>query len=109
MYKTVHTFLELAIFGNLEPDKAGVDAKAPPMVDQLTFTTQFDLSATPQFVFTPLKTGFQATDIKATGLVSRRDQHQVTVALALDPGAHVALGILTGPTKKRFSDRGDFA
>jgi hypothetical protein len=96
VYNTVYTFFQLSIFENLAPDKAGAGSPAPPLADNLTFTTGFDLSATPKVVFAPVKTSFQITDASVTGMLSRKDTHQVTVGLAMEPTGAVALASLSG-------------
>jgi hypothetical protein len=95
VYKTVYTFFQLSIFENLAADKAKPGAGgAPAMADKLTFTTMVDLVATPKVVFAPVKTPFQVTDASLTGTVRRKDTHQVTVGLALEPSGTVALASL---------------
>jgi hypothetical protein len=95
VYNTVYTFLQLAIFENLGPagDAAG---KSPPLADKLTFTTAFDISATPKVVFAPVKSGLQLTDATATGALTRKDTHQVIVGLAMEPAGAVAVSALSG-------------
>lgn len=95
VYKTVYTFLQMAIFDGLAP-KPGGSGTTPAMADKLTFITTVDLSATPKLVFTQVGTNFQATDGSLTGLARRKDTHQVTVGVALDPGANAPLLSLRG-------------
>jgi len=97
MYKTVYDFFTLSVFENLAPKdaKAGL-AGAPTMAENLTFTTQFDLLATPKVTFVQVMSGFQVTDASVTGNLVRRDVHQVTVGLALEPSGVVALSSLRG-------------
>jgi hypothetical protein len=83
--KTVFNFLEIAVFGNLS---------SSPFVDKLTFTTTIGGSLTPKLVFSPKGPGFQVADASITGTVSRTDTHQVTVGIALPPGAATVLGSL---------------
>jgi hypothetical protein len=79
--KMVKTFFELALFTNLDAEKAG----APPtMADKLTFTTLVDLTVAPKVVFSPVTSGFQPSDANLTGVVRRTDAHQVIVGLSLD-------------------------
>jgi hypothetical protein len=111
IYNTVYTFFELTFYDGLSAGKAPAGTTgggttgtksasttatkgastttdttgAPTMTDQLTFTTTLDVSASPKVVFAQRKTGFQITDASFTGLVRRKDAHQVTVGLALDP------------------------
>jgi hypothetical protein len=66
------------------------------MGDELTFTTQLDISATPTVMFTPVLSGFQVSDSTATGTLKRKDTHKVTVGLALQPPGDAALTSLTG-------------
>lgn len=86
VYKTVLTFVQLAIFDGLapKPGTTGASANMPAMADKLTFTTTIDFSATPKVVFAPLTAGFQVVDGSLTGLARRKDQHQVVVGLAVD-------------------------
>ena len=49
----------------------------------VTFTTTLSASATPKITFKPTGTAFQLIDAGLTGDVSRTDQHEVTVGLAL--------------------------
>jgi hypothetical protein len=84
IYNTVYTFFELSFFDGLGGTKSDPTA-APTIADQLTFTTTLDFSAAPKVVFAQRKTGFQITDASFTGLARRKDAHQVTVGLALDP------------------------
>lgn len=97
VYKTVYTFFQLSIFENLAADKAAPGAGgAPAMADDLTFTTMIDVSATPAVIFAPVTSGFQVSDATSTGTLRRRDAHQVTVGLALEPSGNVALSSLRG-------------
>jgi hypothetical protein len=83
---TVYTFFELSFFDGLAANKdAPGGAGAPVMADKLTFTTMVDLIATPKVVFAPVARGFQVTDASATGTLRRKDVHEVSVGLALDP------------------------
>jgi hypothetical protein len=95
------TFFELALFGNLAPDKAAPGAGGlPAMADKLTFTTTIDGSANPKAVFTPVGKRFQFADASLTGLARRVDMHQVTVGLAEGAGA---MGYLTSLRGYLFS------
>jgi hypothetical protein len=96
VYNTVYTFFQLSIFEDLEPGKAAAGSPAPPLADKLTFTTTFDLSATPTVKFAPVKTSFQIIDATVPGKLSRMDTHQVTVGLAMEPTGTVALASLSG-------------
>jgi hypothetical protein len=98
MHNTVHTFLQLSVFENLGPNKnVNVGATgAPAMVEDLTFTTLVDLVPTPKFTFVPLKRGFEVADTSLKATFSRKDMHQVTVGLALEPSGTVALTTLRG-------------
>jgi hypothetical protein len=97
VYNTVYTYLQLSVFENLAPDKAAAGADAPPLGDKLTFITGFDLSANPRVVFAPLKSaGFQIADATVPGMLSRKDTHQVTVGLAMEPSGSAALASLSG-------------
>jgi hypothetical protein len=92
VYNTAYTFFQLSFFDNLAPgkDKPGPAALA----DILTFTTMVDLIATPKVVFAPSKSGFQITDASLTGTARRKDVHQVTLGLAVDPKSAAALASL---------------
>jgi hypothetical protein len=98
VYNTVYTFFQLSIFENLAAAKANPGAGgAPTMADALTFTTQFDLTATPKVVFAPAKAGGnQIADASLTPSVTRKDIHAVTVGLALEPSGVVAVTSLRG-------------
>jgi hypothetical protein len=97
LYNTVYTFFQLSIFENLAAEKAKPGAGgAPTMADQLTFTTMVDLIATPKVVFSPVKTSFQITDASLIGTLRRKDTHQVTVGLALEPSGTAAIASLRG-------------
>jgi hypothetical protein len=96
VYNTAYTFFELAFFENLAPDKTAAGSDSPPLGDKLTFTTNFDLSATPKVVFAQVGPGFQVADASATGMLSRKDTHQVTVGLAMEPAGALAVSSLTG-------------
>ena len=50
-----------------------------------------DLIPTPKFTFVQVKRGFEITDTALKGTFSRKDIHQVTVGLALEPTGAVAL------------------
>jgi hypothetical protein len=97
MYNTVYTFFTMSVFDNLaaKDAKAGVEG-APTMSEDLTFTTQLDLTATPKVTFAPVPVRFQAVDASVTGNLVRNDQHRVTVGLALEPTGPVALAGLRG-------------
>ena len=97
MYNTVYTFFTMSIFDGLAPrnSAAGVPG-TPAMAEDLTFTTQFGLLATPKVTFVQVKNGFQVTDNSLTGNFVRRDVHRVTVGLALEPTGPVALAGLRG-------------
>jgi len=102
MFDTVHTFLELSVFENLAPEqalKAGVEGAAsgsPAMVEDLTFTTLVDFMPNPKLTFVPLKRGLEVTDTALKANLLRRDMHQITVGLALEPHGKVALDTLRG-------------
>jgi len=97
MYNTVYTFFTMSIFDNLAAKGAAAGAEsAPSMAEDLTFTTQFDLLATPRVTFVQVKNVFQVTDASLTGSLVRRDVHRVTVGLALEPKGPVALAGLRG-------------
>jgi hypothetical protein len=85
MDRMVGDFVNLTLFGGLAGQSGAASPNAtkgpPTMVDQLTFTTKFSLSATPKVVFTPVKT-FVDASIGLTG--TRQDIHTVTVGLAID-------------------------
>ncbi len=86
VYNTVYTFFQLSFFDGLAAPKSDPGAAgAPTMADKLTFTTIVDLTASPKVVFAPARTGFQIADASLTGTARRKDAHQVTVGLALDP------------------------
>src|SRR5262249_43302822 len=90
--KLIRSFIELTAFANL----AGKDAKpggggAPTMADKLTFVTTVNVSATPKVEFAPLGEAFQLANASLTGSAVRSDTHQVTIGLAIDPGALVHL------------------
>ena len=91
--RIVYDYLDLTIFGMLSGPKDKPSAP-PTMADKLTFTTTLDASATPKITFTPTGTAFQLIDAGLTGEVSRTDQHEVTVGLALPPSATVYLNSL---------------
>lgn len=91
--KITYDYLDLTIFGMLAGTK-DKPAAPPTMADKLTFTTTLDASATPKITFTPTGTAFQLVDAGITGGVSRSDQHEVTVGLALPPSATVYLNSL---------------
>jgi hypothetical protein len=75
----VDTFVDLTLFANL----SGADNKGPPTIgDTKAFQTLLTGSATPRIEFLPL-----SSNASLTGLASRKDAHQVIVALALSPGA----------------------
>jgi hypothetical protein len=95
VYKTLHDYLNLAIFANLSPAKAGTQ----PLADQLTFTTTIDLSITPKVVFTPIGPNFQATDLSGTFAIQRKDMHQVTIGVSTNGAAAQA----------HLNELGDFA
>lgn len=83
---TVYTFFQLSFFDGLAANKANPGAGgAPAVADKLTFMTMVDFIANPKVVFAPAAKGFQVTDASATGTLRRKDAHQVTVGLALDP------------------------
>jgi hypothetical protein len=87
VYKSIRTFVELTLFGNLAPqaDKGKMPdtAGAPTMVDDLTFTTTVDASATPKVAFNQAGTNFQVMDASLTPKVDRMDVHEVTIAVAV--------------------------
>jgi hypothetical protein len=90
--KLIRSFIELTAFANL----AGKDARpggggAPTMADKLTFVTTINASATPRVEFAPLGEAFQLANASLTGSAVRTDMHQVTIGLAIDPGALVHL------------------
>ena len=109
MYNTVYTFFTMSIFDGLAPKSAAPGAEgAPSMAEDLTFTTQFDLLATPKVTFAPIKTSFQAVDASVTGYLARRDVHRVTVGLALEPKGRWRLpasGDLCFPASKEARGR----
>jgi len=96
VYKTVYTFFQMTIFDGLAPKPGSPAGATPAMADKLTFTTLFDLSATPKVEFAPVPSRFQVADASATGLARRKDTHQVIVGLALEPTGPVALDSLRG-------------
>ena len=78
--KTITTFLELTVFGNLGGDKG----KGPPtMADKLTFTTTLNISANPRIEFTPVSNNFQLANAALRASADRTDRHEVTVGLAV--------------------------
>ena len=91
--RIVYDYLDLTVFGKLAGPKDKPTAPAT-MADKLTFTTTLSASATPKITFTPIGTSFQLIDAGITGDVSRTDQHEVTVGLALPPSATVYLNSL---------------
>ncbi|HEV7410346.1 MAG TPA: hypothetical protein VGO01_17845 [Bradyrhizobium sp.] len=95
VYNSVRTFLQLAIFENLET-KGDAAGDAPPLADKLTFITSLDFSATPKVVFTPVTPRFQLADAAVTGGLTRKDTHQVIVGLAMQPAGGVAVAALSG-------------
>jgi hypothetical protein len=95
VYNTVYTFFELSLFENLAAK--GTAGPSAPLVDQLTFTTTFDITATPKVVFSSVNpSNFRVTDAGATGMLSRMDTHKVTVGLAMEPAGSAALSSLSG-------------
>ncbi|MHC4049197.1 hypothetical protein [Bradyrhizobium sp. 25ACV] len=88
--RMVYDYLDLTIFGMLSGPK-DKPAAPPTLADHLTFITTLDASATPKVTFTPTGTAFQLVDAGITGEISRTDQHEVTVGLALPPTATVYL------------------
>jgi hypothetical protein len=97
MYNTVYTFFTMSIFDGLAAKGATAGAEgAPSMAEDLTFTTQFDLMATPKVTFAQIKNGFQVADASLTANFIRKDMHRVTVGLALEPKGPVALAGLRG-------------
>jgi hypothetical protein len=96
VYKTVATFFQMAIFDGLAAKPGAPAGATPAMADKLTFTTLLDISATPKVVFAPVPARFQVADATATGLLRRKDTHQVIVAVALEPTGPVALDALRG-------------
>jgi hypothetical protein len=85
MDRMINDFVNLTLFGALAgPASSGspTTPKGPPtMVDQLKFTTKFNLTTTPKVVFSPVRALMDASiGITAT----RQDIHTVTVGLAID-------------------------
>ena len=92
IYKTLHNFLQLAVFSNFDTQlKAG---GAAPLVDQLAFTTTIDVSLTPKIVFKQIGSDFQPADLSGTFDAQRIDNHQVTIGVALDSTAQAQLAEL---------------
>ena len=98
IYNTVWTFFQLSIFESAAAKGASPGGAGPPaLADQLTFTTTIDVTPSPKFVFAPVKTAFQITDAsQSAGLLRRKDTHQVTVAVALQPSGTAVLSSLQG-------------
>jgi hypothetical protein len=88
MDRMINDFVNLTLFGGLAaPSSNGSipSPKGPPtMVDQLKFTTKFNLTTTPKVVFSPVRNLMDASvGITAT----RQDIHTVTIGLAIDTGS----------------------
>lgn len=98
IYNTVYTFFQLSIFENLSPGKnaAEASAKSPPLADKLTFITDVGISATPSVTFAPFKSGFRPTGATGTGSLGRKDTHDVTIGLAMEPAGGAAVASLSG-------------
>jgi hypothetical protein len=84
MDRMIDDFVNLTLFGNLagpEPSGSSTTPKGPPtMVDQLKFTTRFNLTTTPKVVFSPVQS-LMDVSLGLTG--TRQDIHTVTVGLAI--------------------------
>jgi hypothetical protein len=97
VYKSVMTFFQLVVLGNLSKQKAAAGVvDVPAMTDDLKFTTFIDLSLTPKVVFTPVGSGFQFADAALTGLNQRKDVHEVTIGLATEASVVADVGPLRG-------------
>lgn len=89
--KTIRSFIELTLFGNLggDPDNTPGIKGPPTLTDTLTFTTTLTASVNPKIVFTPLTNIFQPVDASLTAAVGRTDVHQVAIGLAIADTASV--------------------
>jgi len=81
----ISDFVNLTLFGNLQGNTPTGEGP-PTLVDGLEFITTISGSATPQVTFSPVGMGLSVTDANVTGKLSRKDQHKVTVGLAVDKG-----------------------
>lgn len=83
--RMINDFVNLTLFANLAgPAGSSFTTKPsgpPTLVDQLKFTTKFNLATTPKVVFSPVRAVMDAS-IAATA--TRQDVHTVTVGLAID-------------------------
>jgi hypothetical protein len=88
MDRMINDFVNLTLFGGLAgPESSGGDTnpKGPPtMVDQLKFTTKFNLTTTPKVVFIPVRA---LVDASLGVTATRQDVHTVTVGLAIASGS----------------------
>jgi hypothetical protein len=84
--RMINDFVNLTLFGALAgPASSGSTPKGPPtMVDQLKFTTKFNLATTPKVVFSPVR---NLVDASIVATATRQDIHTVTVGLAIDTGS----------------------
>jgi hypothetical protein len=81
MDRMINDFVNLTLFGALAgPAANGVPKGPPTMVDQLKFTTKFNLTTTPKIVFSPVR-ALQDASVALTA--ARQDTHTVTVGLAI--------------------------
>lgn len=83
--RMINDFVNLTLFGALagpaSPGSQPAPKGPPTMVDQLKFTTKFNLSTTPKVVFSPIRSLMDASIIATA---TRQDIHTVTVGLAID-------------------------
>lgn len=93
--QTVQDFVRLILFANLA-GKGDKNDGPPTMTDKLTFTTVLDVSANPIWVFTPVTSALQVTNVNLKASAARSDIHEVTVGLAINPAGLGELDPLRG-------------
>jgi hypothetical protein len=97
----IDTFVNLAIYANLGAEQQNLKDgtgtptlalnSAPTLVDTIAFTTVLSAGVTPMWTLTPVGKALQLTNASINLGVSRKDIHEVIVALAL-PGSASSSG-----------------
>jgi hypothetical protein len=91
VYNTVHDFLKMAIFDSLSPATGG---KTAALSDELTFVTTLAAGATPKVTFAQVGHGLQFAGASLSPNAQRKDTHDVTLGVALDPASAADVGAL---------------
>jgi hypothetical protein len=81
--REIQDFINLTLFAGLASDPAKNASGPPTMADALDFQTTFSLSATPKLTFSPKGLNLSVVDASIGASVSRTDDHQVVIGLAL--------------------------